>query len=176
MKVLVIANTTAWATSCGVPIRRAGLLPDRRAKSSDFPSSPSPSQAPVSMVPGDTALTRIGASSTASDRVTVLTEPLVAATPRKPGSGSRAATPENRTKDPSSGMRGAKCLASMIGPTTLVWKDRMIASGVSSLTFPRARADAVETTWSTLPRSSASAAIVPSSVRSTRRTVTSVPL
>lgn len=52
MKVLVIAKSAAWATSWGVPMRRTGLASDSRANSAFFRSSPSASQAPVSMVPG----------------------------------------------------------------------------------------------------------------------------
>ena len=56
------------------------------ANNSAFFCSPRASYAPVSMVPGEMALTRIGASSTASERATASTAPLVAATASMPGS------------------------------------------------------------------------------------------
>lgn len=63
--------------------------------------SSGPSHAPESMVLGEMAFNRSGASSTVSERVTAFTELLVAAAARKPGFGSRAVTPENATNDPS---------------------------------------------------------------------------
>jgi len=55
----------------------------------------------------------------------------------------------------------------MSGPITLVSNDSRIASLSRSARRPRARADAVETTWSMLPMRSPSAAIESSSVTST---------
>jgi Na+/H+ antiporter NhaA len=77
MNVLVIARIAASATSSGVPIRPAGLRSRLSANRLTLRSSPSASQAPVSTTPGEIALTRIGASSTASDRVSVSAAPLV---------------------------------------------------------------------------------------------------
>ena len=104
------------------------------------------------MTPGEMALTRIGASSRASERASVSAAALVMATPRVPTAILAAATPENMTNDPPSFIRGARCLASISGPITLVSKDSRIASRSRSGTRPRARADAVETTWSTASR------------------------
>lgn len=84
----------------------------------------------VSMVPGEMAFSRSGASSTASDRVTASTELLVAAAVGKLGFGCRAVTSENTTNDPVFGIVGAKCLASMIGPTTFAWKGSKIIAGL----------------------------------------------
>lgn len=69
MNVLVMARIAASPMSSGAPIRRAGLRSVLSANSLALASSPSASQAPVSTTPGEIALTRIGASSTASDRV-----------------------------------------------------------------------------------------------------------
>jgi hypothetical protein len=62
----------------------------------------------------------------------------------------------------------------MRGPITFVSSDAAIASRVRSGSRPRARADAVETMWSTLPIRSPRAAIEASSVRSTVSVVMSV--
>jgi LigD, primase-polymerase domain len=72
-------NRTAPAMSSTVPIRRAGLLSVNPRNRLALPSAPSPSQAPVSIVPGEMALTRTGANSTASDRASVSAAPLVIA-------------------------------------------------------------------------------------------------
>ena len=92
---------------------------------------------------------------------------LVMATPRVPTAILAAATPENRVNEPPSVIRGARCLASISGPMTLVSKDSLIASRSRSGTRPRARAEAVDTTWSSEPSRSPSAAMDASSVRST---------
>jgi ATP/maltotriose-dependent transcriptional regulator MalT len=77
----------------------------------------------VSMTPGEMALTRIGASSRARERARVSAAALVMATPRVPIAILVAATPEKMTNEPPSFIRGARCLASMSGPITLVSKD-----------------------------------------------------
>ncbi len=92
-------------------------------------------------------MTRIGASSSASDRASVSAAELVMATPRVPTVILVAATPEKITNDPPSLIRGARCLASISGPSTLTSKDSLSASRSRSATRPRARAEAVETTW-----------------------------
>ncbi len=80
--------------------------------------------------------------------------------------GPGALSPEKMTNDPPRFIRGARCLASMSGPITLVSKDSRIASRSRSAMRPRARAEAVETTWSTGPSRSPRAAMDASSVRS----------
>src|ERR1700759_2805567 len=75
------------------------------------------------MTPGEIALTRIGPSSRASDRTSVSAAALVMATAIVPTAILVAATPEKMTNDPSGPIRGAKCLASISGPTTLVSND-----------------------------------------------------
>src|ERR1700741_5270416 len=70
------------------------------------------------MTPGEMALTRIGASSTASERATKSTAPLVMATPRYPTLTLTALTPENSTNEPPEFICGEKCLASIVGPLT----------------------------------------------------------
>ena len=92
---------------------------------------------------------------------------LVMATPRVPTAILAAATPEKMTNEPPVFIRGARCLASMSGPITLVSKDSRMASRSRSGTRPRARAEAVDTTWSSVPSRSPSAAMDASSVRST---------
>ena len=121
----------------------------------------------MSITPGEMALTRIGASSRASERARVSAAALVMATPMVPTAILAAATPENRTNEPPSFIRGARCLASMSGPITLVSNDSRIASRSRSAIRPRTRAEAVETTWSTVPSRSPRAAMEASSVRST---------
>ena len=74
------------------------------------------------------ALTRIGASSTASDRVSVSAAPLVIATASVPASILNAATPENSRIDPPSSIWPAKARASISGPITLVSNERRTAS------------------------------------------------
>src|SRR6266568_2898396 len=86
-------------------------------------------------------LTRIGASSRASDRARVSAAALVMATPRVPTAILAAATPEKMTNEPPVFIRGARCLASMSGPITLVSKDSRIACRSRSGTRPRARAE-----------------------------------
>jgi hypothetical protein len=54
----------------------------------------------VSTTPGESAFTRIGASSIASDRVSVSAAPLVIATASVPTSILNAATPEKISIDP----------------------------------------------------------------------------
>jgi hypothetical protein len=109
----------------------------------------------------------MGASSRARERARTSAAPLVIATPRVPTVIFAAATPEKRTNDPPADMRGARCLASINGPITLVSNDRLIASRSRSAMRPRARAEAVETTWPTAPTRLPKAAIEASSVRST---------
>ena len=121
----------------------------------------------MSITPGEMALTRMGASSRASERARVSAAALVIATPRVPTTIFDAAAPEKMTNDPPSLIRGARCLASISGPITLVSKDRLIASRSSPATRPRARAEAVETTWPTVPSRLPRAAMEASSVRST---------
>jgi hypothetical protein len=58
----------------------------------------------------------------------------------------KACTPENRTNDPPGLICPAKYLASIAGPMTLVSKDIRRFSRCRSAKFPRARADAVDTT------------------------------
>ena len=109
-------------------------------------------------MPGEIAFTRIGASSTASERVRVSAAPLVIATASVPTSILNAATPEKITSEPP------------VDPVREVLREhqradhlgverRRTAARSSSARRPRARADAVETTWSTVPTRSASAAI-----------------
>jgi hypothetical protein len=152
------------------PTRRVGLVSLTRSYSFVLPSSPRASQAPVSIVPGEIALTRIGASSTASERVRVSAAPLVIATASVPTAILNAASPEKITNDPPSLIFGARCLASISGPITFVSNDSRTLSRSRSASLPRARADAVHTTWSMPSSLSASAAIEASSVRSTAST------
>ena len=121
----------------------------------------------MSITPGEMALTRMGASSRARERARTSAAPLVMATPSVPTVIFAAATPENRTNDPPPVIRGARCLASINGPITLVSNDSLIASRSRSAMRPRARAEAVETTWPTAPSRLPRAAMEASSVRST---------
>jgi hypothetical protein len=83
-KLLVSANRTALAMSSVVPMRLTGLRALAAAKKSVLPCGPRASQAPVSIVPGEMALTRIGPSSRASERTRVSAAALVIAAPSVP--------------------------------------------------------------------------------------------
>ena len=88
--------------------------------------------APVSIVPGEIALTLTGASSTASPAVTASTAALVAATASIPGVGFSAVAPDMNRKDPPAGSFLPKCLASSSGPVTFVANEALTRSPVRS--------------------------------------------
>jgi hypothetical protein len=90
---------------------------------------------------GEMAFTRIGASSRARERANVSAAALVIATAMVPTVIFVAATPEQMTSEPPSVIRGAKCLASIRGPITLVSNDSRTASRPRSAMRPRARAE-----------------------------------
>ena len=84
------------------------------------------------MVPGETALTLIGASSTARPAVTASTAALVAATASMPGAGFSAVAPDMNRNDPPGASFPAKCLASSRGPVTLVPNEALTRFAVRS--------------------------------------------
>jgi hypothetical protein len=103
-----------------VPIRRAGFVSPTCSCSFALPSAPRASHAPVSIVPGEIALTRIGASSTASERVRVSAAPLVMATASVPTVILNAASPEKITNDPPSPSRRASAAIEASSVTSTV--------------------------------------------------------
>ena len=119
-------------------------------------------------------MTRIGASSTASERVSVSAAPLVIATASVPISILNAATPENNRIDPAVLIcsRGAGSEHQRAdAPWCRTSAARPHARGRRAL--PRARADAVEIRWSIVPTRAASASMnTSSSLRSTDSTRT----
>ena len=69
-------------------------------------------------------------------------------------------------------MRGARCLASRSGPITLVSNEQPDGVSVQVREAAPGRAEAVETTWSTVPSRLPRASMEASSVRSTISVVT----
>ena len=99
----------------------------------------------------------------------------MAATASMPGAGFSAVAPDMNRNDPPASSFAAKCLASSNGPVALVANEAFTRLAVSSAKPPLARADAVDTTWSTVAIRPASAAMEDSSVTSTRSMPVSVP-
>ena len=83
-------------------------------------SSGSPAHVGVSTIPGETALTRIGASSTASVLTAAATAPFTAAVATPPAIGVQAATPERSVTEPSEAIRA--CRIAVSGPQSFVSK------------------------------------------------------
>ena len=71
-------NTTALAISAGCPILRTGSFAAAPSNIAFRFSSESPLQIGVSMMPGETAFTRTGASSSASPRESASSAALIA--------------------------------------------------------------------------------------------------
>lgn len=160
--VLSIDEKTAPPARAGIPgAPRARENPSGRSSStgvtaatrwnSSCLSGTAVFHALVLITPGEMALTRVGASSTARADASALTLPLVAAIATPPGDGRHAPRPEKNSTDPSSAIIGAKCLASRMGPRTLVSKAASSARRSTETTGPLARSAATLTRWSSLP-------------------------
>ena len=99
------------------------------------------------MIPGETALTRTGASSTASVRTSASMAPFTAAVAEPPRIGVAAATPETKTID----SRTSAAWTAAKGPQSFAWNACRAASRSSSLAGPPARATGEKTRWSIGP-------------------------
>jgi hypothetical protein len=88
--------------SSGSPIRPTGSDPATDSNSPSRCSSPNSRHSSVRTTPGATTLTRSGASSSASARVSDSIAPHSAAATEVPGSGLRPAVPVVRTTEPPS--------------------------------------------------------------------------
>src|SRR3954454_16467687 len=111
----MIASAMSWVW----PIRPTGRRAAIAAKVAGAASPATSCQIGVSTQPGDTTLTRIGASSTASAAASEASAPLSAASNDARGPGRYAAMPEVNTIEPPGSSSGAPCLASSSGPSNL---------------------------------------------------------
>src|SRR5260370_37992097 len=106
-----IRNSTAAATSSGCPIRRTGKRLARSGNRSDALLPVILLCRGVSISPGATVLTRIGASSSAKPRPSDSTALHEAPITAPPGNGLCPATPVRNVIEPSGGIFGAAYLA-----------------------------------------------------------------
>ena len=100
----------ASATSSGRPTRPTGVLRANWACAAARWSAGRKSHQGVSTTPGETALTRSGASSTASGRTRDSTAALTAPIPATPGAAIPALAAPMNVIDPSPAQRGQGCL------------------------------------------------------------------
>src|SRR5699024_3837688 len=115
------------------------------------------SHVPESVMTGEIALSRTGASSWARWLAVMATAPLVMHMTVIPADRFQAAVPEDNRKDPLSGMRGVMCYATSIGHTTFASYVAAMPSFARSATGTLRCAEAVMTTWSTLDSVTAAA-------------------
>ncbi len=107
MKPLAATMWMARATSSGRPTRPAGVVAARPSNSALRWSAGTASHHGVSMTPGETALIRSGASSTASGGTIAWSAPLMAARPALPGKAARAEAAVIRVTEPSARIWGS---------------------------------------------------------------------
>ena len=133
-KPLVIKKSTAWATSSGRPMRPTGSLAALAAKDSRT-SGPNVSQSGVSIRPGATALTRIGAKSNARARVIPSTPATAAAAIAPPAAGRVEYRPDISVIEPPS-IRGTACRTLRATPIRRTSKIERSPSSSSSAHHP----------------------------------------
>ena len=124
-------------------------------------------------MPGWIALTRIGASWSASVRTRPVTPPFTVVTVVEPGYGRRSAWPPKSRIEASSVSRGTSACTTSVYPTSLSVTSRIARAMSYSCTVFWSRSIAASTRWSTAPTCSSADAMRSGSARSSAIGVTS---
>ncbi len=137
-----------------MPIVPVSVLPASLVNSASRCGSGTWSHIGVRIAPGRTALTRTGASSTASPRAS----PSMAAAPlaasAAPGTGRTPTVPEVSTIEPPGRRRGGACLTAVTAPQNRTSNTCLASSGGTSRSGRGlAASPAVYTRWSSSPTS-----------------------